>query len=247
MNAPSDYLRREGIRSRIVEIILGHTMTIEIRKAAYIACAIKGYQAWFNKIRYTEGGDQPYSAAVKYSLGSETQAQAEAGAFVKVVPETKGFRLEWTVPMFLARMRYMSSVGTEFVAQGHIWNIAISQTKWLGEWSVYIYNLSHLTTPTSLGGLRGILTFANAPPNTGNNKHLSKERNVHEETIDFKVIECLLIPENSKSLHVRWKENPTKLLGKNLTGGGAFPLKFDNSPYISKDDTCYITLKAEMV
>ncbi|KIJ25500.1 hypothetical protein M422DRAFT_260855 [Sphaerobolus stellatus SS14] len=192
MSAPSDDLIQEGIRSRIIDTILGHTMTLAIRKATYMAS------------RYTLNNEK-YSATERY---------------VRVFPEMKGFRLEWTVPMFLARIRYMASVKTEFVAQGLIWTIAITTLK-SGKWSTFIYNVNHCSWKVakkvvSIGGLQGALVFANALP-------AEKNRSVLEERINYKVIESLEITENVKPLYYRWKDNPRKLVRNTFTGGGAFP------------------------
>ncbi|KIJ54857.1 hypothetical protein M422DRAFT_240945 [Sphaerobolus stellatus SS14] len=93
MTAPSDNLKQETIRSRIIDILLSYKMSLEIRKEAYAACAIKGYQAWFTKIRYIEGGGQPYSTAVEHSLSMGSEKYSEMEAYVRVFLERNGFRL----------------------------------------------------------------------------------------------------------------------------------------------------------
>lgn len=103
--------------------------TPAIRDELYLACAKKGYNNYFDRIRQASLGSLQTRPELIHAIDMDLRLSFKLpdcpSETFTVVNTTRGFKLSWFVPDMLPKLQLGAAIGMEFVAKGLIWGLYI--------------------------------------------------------------------------------------------------------------------------
>ncbi|KAF8513534.1 hypothetical protein JB92DRAFT_2923183 [Gautieria morchelliformis] len=111
-------------RVQLFDILLSIPLDSTTRSEAYLACMLSSDQVLFQRLRHTPGDHSPsVSPAHELLLGDTPKDDVRS---VDRGADYGEFRINWKISKFQQRMRAIGGVGTEVIARGRIWSLALS-------------------------------------------------------------------------------------------------------------------------
>lgn len=127
----SDEQSKTSTRHLLLQTYLDELpLTPAIRDELYLACAEKGFNNYFNRVRLASLSKR---LQARHPKTHETHTEIERwlalsvklAESLTVVHTTRGFKLNCFVPNMLQRLQSGLAIGMEFVAKGNIWGLYI--------------------------------------------------------------------------------------------------------------------------